>query len=283
MRDAMIFRIEIVLLMRRISLLAIYAGFHAGPDDVAEVAVSTARLRRRWSHHMFRVFVQHTGTGGIGRFHDNVFSGPGGIVAVGPPLQVRSVKLRSESSAPEDEIDKLLAKLRVGVSSALRPHSGQPGASDHQTIDWHKRLEHLGRWPGNGPDLVSLWPDPVRGEDHDRYTEGGAGPGITKERLMAGVYFQETNDWPELKILDIRIHHIRNKLLAVKAPYWIETVHGALAGYCTRGFHEPRKATNGASIWSRGGSCLPAVIFTVSVIRHGSHLLRQSENAGPAK
>lgn len=49
---------------------------------------------------------------------------------------------------------------------------------------------------------------------------------FSKEALMSAVYYDRANDEPEVKIIDVKICHLRKKLVKVDAPKWIETVWG---------------------------------------------------------
>ena len=56
--------------------------------------------------------------------------------------------------------------------------------------------------------------------------ERAGSAGASKDRVMAAIYGDKVGDWPGDRINDIRVFHIRTKLLALNAPYWIETIHG---------------------------------------------------------
>lgn len=56
--------------------------------------------------------------------------------------------------------------------------------------------------------------------------ERAGASGASRDRIMATTYGDQVKDWPGDRILDIRLFHIRTKLEAANAPYWIETIHG---------------------------------------------------------
>lgn len=78
--------------------------------------------------------------------------------------------------------------------------------------------------------------------------------GATKDRVMAAMYSDHVGDEPGVKILDVRVCHIRRKLEAAKAPYWIETIHST--GWVLRKGKPPAATQrpvkfNGSKRWCR--------------------------------
>lgn len=79
--------------------------------------------------------------------------------------------------------------------------------------------------------------------------ERGGEAGASRDRIMATTYGDSVGDWPGERILDIRLFHIRTKLINAKAPYWIETIHG-IGWRLRKGFAKPRIA-HGKKRWCR--------------------------------
>lgn len=157
--------------------------------------------------------------------------------------------MRSERTDPEHEIDRILKKLHADIPTRFKP---MLDSLKHEITRISTGVYVLNTWAKDpATDLLWFGYGLTNFEVKTVVAMREAGPsGISKERLMAVLYAKEINDWPELKILDVRIHHIRDKLLAAQAPWWIETVHGT--GWILHNEAKaPRKSACGDNLWSR--------------------------------
>jgi Transcriptional regulatory protein, C terminal len=154
-----------------------------------------------------------------------------------------------ERSDPEIEVKRLLKELHNGIPSRFYP---QLDALRHQISRISTGINVLKEWKEESavdPSWVKYGFTPMEQDMVVALHKAGA-TGLTKERLMAQAYANQLDDWPSLKIIDVRAHHIRDKLEAHDAPWWIETVHGV--GYVLHeGRGQPRMARDGNHLWTR--------------------------------
>jgi hypothetical protein len=154
-----------------------------------------------------------------------------------------------ETKSPESEVDRLLKELKGSIPSRfhgkiteIRHQISRISTGVYALQDWKHAPAAAPEWHGYGMTLME-----------ERLIESlrAAGPsGLSKERLLALQYANQLDDWPDMKILDIRICYIRQKLEAHKAPWWIETVHGR-GWILHEGEGKPRIGSKGATIWSQ--------------------------------
>ena len=114
---------------------------------------------------------------------------------------------------PSDAIDQIrLLKLRAEILrmqnyiTTLKDQKEGPAPAD--AVNWHL-------W-GLTPMECRLMSALERGGDL----------GKTYNQLFYALYGDQINDYPGEKIICVRVHHIRRRLLNMKAPYWVETIHG---------------------------------------------------------
>lgn len=106
----------------------------------------------------------------------------------------------------------LLARLETAVErltdeiSVLRMVDATPGAESK----WHAY--------GIEPSAVRVL----------QALERAGSRGMSKESILAYVCASKSVDeWPEVKIVDVWVCHIRKQLQISNAPYWIETIWGS--------------------------------------------------------
>lgn len=153
-----------------------------------------------------------------------------------------------ERTDPQAEIDRLLHELKAGVSQNLSP---VVDSLRHQIVRLSTGINVREEWQDE-PAIDLKWKGyGLTGSE--RRLLGflmKAGPaGLSKERLMALQYANESDDWPGLKVLDVRICYIRAKFEHYEAPWHIETVHGE-GWILHEGAGQPRLGRTGFHVWS---------------------------------
>ena len=80
--------------------------------------------------------------------------------------------------------------------------------------------------------------------------ERGGSYGKTYNQILLALYGNQLREYPNPKIICVRMHHIRRKLLKTGAPFWVETLHGY--GFILhRGKPRNRLSRTGVTLWSR--------------------------------
>lgn len=154
-----------------------------------------------------------------------------------------------EKKDPEKEVSRLLKELHASIPSRFHPALSE---LRHQISRISTGINVLKEWKHEPAEEIDWLRYGLTMFEADLMTAlRQAGPtGLSKERAMALQYANQIDDWPELKILDVRVHHIREKLAAHRAPWWIETIHSR--GWILHaGHHEPRLSSCGDKMWSK--------------------------------